>query len=383
MVLDRMNNQRDRTTLVLKMLCIVGFLCQGIARADPRGFLETIHHHNTLTSTVTENGDQDPAGVIVAPVSAGKIQKDDVLVTNNSDIKDMQGLAKTIVGYRPSTKTTYMFANLPRAYPECPGGIGLSAAITMLKTGWVIVGSAPSTDGTTTTKGPGCILVLDPNGKIAAAWSGPNINFELVDSRTSAILFATMSGFDVPPLSVVDPATGLPVVKNEGTVLRMELRIPEGGMPVLERQVVIGSGFAERADLDNFMLGPTGLALAPDKTLYVTDEINNSINAIPNAVTRSDSAGIGQMVTKGGLLSWPLGMVLSPQGHLLVCNGKDGRLVEVDPVARKQVYGQWINTNQQQSPPGNGNLFGIAMTPDGTGYYYVADDTDTLMLGSP
>jgi hypothetical protein len=89
------------------------------------------------------------------------------------------------------------------------------------------------------------------------------------------------------------------------------------------------------------------------------------------------------MVTKGGLLSWPLGMVLSPQGHLLVCNGKDGRLVEVDRVARKQVYGQWINTNQQQSPPGNGNLFGIAMTPDGTGYYYVADDTDTLMLGSP
>ena len=29
--------------------------------------------------------------------------------------------------------------------------------------------------------------------------------------------------------------------------------------------------------------------------------------------------------------------------------------------------------------PGNGDLFGIAMTPDGKGFYYVEDDVNTLM----
>ena len=32
--------------------------------------------------------------------------------------------------------------------------------------------------------------------------------------------------------------------------------------------------------------------------------------------------------------------------------------------------------------PGNGDLFGIAMTPDNKGFYYVMDDVNTLMRGS-
>jgi hypothetical protein len=54
--------------------------------------------------------------------------------------------------------------------------------------------------------------------------------------------------------------------------------------------------------------------------------------------------------------------------------------VEVDPVAGKQIYAQWINSDQAQSPPGNGDLFGIAMAPDNKGFYYVMDDVNTLML---
>jgi sugar lactone lactonase YvrE len=76
-------------------------------------------------------------------------------------------------------------------------------------------------------------------------------------------------------------------------------------------------------------------------------------------------------------------MAWSPEGHLLVCNGKDGRLVEVDPVAGKQIYAQWINSDQAQSPPGNGDLFGIAMTPDNRGFYYVMDDVNALMRAGP
>ena len=374
-----------RTTMMLVAVLVSG---AGLAQAqERRGFLETIHHHTTLDSTVTDNGDLNPYAVIVAPVSAGKVEKDDVLVDNFNNISNLQGTGTTIVGYRPGTRRSYLFTWLPQTIPQCPGGIGLTTAMTMLKTGWVIVGSTPSTDGTTATKGDGCLLVLDPNGKLVAAWSGPTINdpwgnMAVVDKGSTATLFVSMAGFGLQSPSVVDRATGQPVVLRKATVLRLELSVPEGKPPVLLSQTVVGDGFAHRADLDNFLLGPTGLALGPDDTLYVTDGLDNVITAIANASTRTGSGGTGRVVTKDGLLSWPLAMVWSPEGHLLVCNGKDGRLVEVDPVAGKQIYAQWINTDQAQSPPGNGDLFGIAMTPDGTGFYYVMDDVNTLMRGS-
>jgi sugar lactone lactonase YvrE len=265
--------------------------------------------------------------------------------------------------------------------------VGLTTAMTMLKSGWVIVGSTPSKDGTTATKGDGCVLVLDPQGQVVSVWSGPTINdpwgnMAVVDNGTTATLFISMAGFDLKGPRVTDPATSLPVVIRKATVLRLELSIPPGRPPVLLSQTVVGQGFASRADIDNFLLGPTGLALAPDHTLYVTDGLDNVITAIPDATTRADSAGTGRVVTRDGLLSWPLAMAWSPEGHLLVCNGKDGRLVEVDPVAGKQIYAQWINTDQAQSPPGNGDLFGIAMTPDKAGFYYVMDDVNTLVRGS-
>ena len=368
-------------------LALLALAAAGAARAAPQGFLETVHKHLTLASTVTDNGDLNPYAVVVAPVSAGKIQKDDVLVDNFNDVSNLQGAGTTIVDFNPTTKQTTLFAQIPQKLAQCPGGVGLSTAMTMLKSGWIIVGSTPSTDGTTKTKGDGCLLVLDPNGKLVATWAGPTINdpwgnMAVVDNGATATLFISMAGFDVPGPEVLDPATHYPLIVRKATVLRLELSIPEGKPPVLASQTVVGDGFAQRADRDNFLFGPTGLALSKDGTLYVTDGLDNAITAIPDAVTRTTSAGTGRLVTQGGLLQWPLAMAWSPEGHLLVCNGKNGQLVEVDPATGKQIYAQWIDSDQAQSPPGNGDLFGIAMTPDGTGFYYVEDDMNTLMRGA-
>jgi len=260
--------------------------------------------------------------------------------------------------------------------------------MTMLTSGWVIVGSTPSRDGTTATKGDGCLIVIDPQGQPVVAWSGAHIidpwgNMAVKDDGDHATLFISMAGEGLPSPRVIDPATKLPVVINKASVLRVRLKIPEGKPPEIVDETVVGDGFSQRADVDNFLLGPTGEALGPDGTLYVTDGLDNLIAAIPDALTRTDSAGTGRLVTKGGLLSWPLAMVITPQGHLLTCNGKDGRVVEIDPVAGKQIYAQWIDNDQAQSPPGNGDLFGLALTPDGTGFYYVEDDVNTLMKASP
>jgi len=358
------------------------------AFAEQKGLLETIHRHKFLTSTIPANGDVNPYAVIVAPVSIGSIEKDDVLVDNFNNISNLQGTGTTIVRYRPSTKETVLFAQVPQKLKDCPGGVGLSTAMTMLKSGWVIVGSMPSTDGTTRTKGDGCLLVFDANGHHVATWAGPTINgpwgnMATVDRGDSATLFISMAGFGVPSPDVLDPETHYPLIVHKATVLRLDLIVPEGKAPVLQSQTVVADGFSQRADLANFLLGPTGLALSADDTLYVTDGLDNEITAISNASTRTQSEGKGKLVTKDGLLAWPLAMVMTAQGHLIVCNGKNGQAVEIDPVAGKQIYAHWLNTNQAQSPPGNGNLFGIALAADGKSFYYVEDDINSLRLANP
>ena len=352
----------------------------------PKGFLENIHKHITLASTAIANGDLNPYALVVAPVSSGTIHKGDILISNFNDVSNLQGTGTTIVDYNPETKQTTLFAKLPKQVAQCPGGIGLTTAMTMLQSGWVIVGSTPSTDGTTKTKGPGCLLVLDSSGKVASTISGPTINdpwgnMAVIDNGATATLFVSNAGFDIPGPEVIDPETNFFKIFNTATVLRLTLAIPAGKVPTVKDQTVIASNLAARSDKDAFLVGPTGLTLAPDgKTLYVSDGINNRIIAIDDAPARKDSAGTGREIVKAGLLKRPLAMTLTPEGHLLVVNALNGQVVEIDPIAGKELYAQWIDNDQAQSPPGNGDLFGIAITPDGKGFYYVEDDMNTLML---
>jgi hypothetical protein len=48
-------------------------------------------------------------------------------------------------------------------------------------------------------------------------------------------------------------------------------------------------------------------------------------------------------------------------------------------VSGKQLAKKLIDGDQAQSPPGSGDLFGIAMAPDGKSFYYVEDDVNTLV----
>lgn len=347
--------------------------------AEPKGLLETLKRHSIVTSTVPANGDQNPYALITAPVSAGKVRQGDVLVDNFNDKNNLQGLGTTIVDYNPATKQLSLFAAIPRNLPQCPGGVGLTTAMTMLKSGWVIVGSLPSQDGTTKTKGQGCLIVLNSQGNIAGTITGPGINgpwgnMAVIDHGTTATLFVSNTGFDVGPPDGESP------VLNKATVLRIELSIPAEKPPVVTKQTVVGNGFGEQADKDVFIIGPTGLALGDDGVLYVSDALGNRIAAIPDAATRADSAGTGREVTKDGLLKRPLAMIMAPNGHLLVTNGLNGQVVEIDPKSGQQLYARWVDADKAQSPPGSGDLFGIAMAPSGDGFYYVEDETNMLVL---
>ncbi|WP_321886496.1 NHL repeat-containing protein [Paraburkholderia bannensis] len=379
-MIDRHIHTRARGLALAAAVSAVALLGSNVAHAGAKGFLETLHHNTTLINTVPENGDQNPYAIVVAPVSAGTVKAGDVLVDNFNNSTNLQGAGSTIVDFHPDTGQMTVFATIPRDLKECRGGVGLSTAMTMLKSGWVIVGSTPSNDGTTNTKGAGCLIVLDSNGKIASTISSPNINdpwgnMAVVDNGASATLFVSNAGFGVGGVSDEPP------VFKQATVLRLDLEIPEGKAPVVKSETVVGSGFGARADKGVFLVGPTGLALSSDhELLYVSDAIGNRIIEIERPMTREATAGVGREITADGLLHRPLALASAPNGHLLATNALNGQVVEIDPVAGKQIYARWIDTDKAQSPPGNGDLFGIAMTPTGDGFYFVQDDVNTLQL---
>ncbi|HEX7388669.1 MAG TPA: hypothetical protein VF286_01070 [Acidiphilium sp.] len=363
---------RTITTTAL-LACAIGL--GAAAPADP-SFLAGIHRHDLLASSIPANGDENPYALVVAPATSGDVKKGDVLFDNFNNRTNNQGTGTTIMQYDPTTKVTRLFADVPANLAACPGGVGLTTAMTMLKSGWVIVGSMPSKDGTTKTLGRGCLIVLDSAGKVVKTIASPEIdgpwgNMAAIDNGTKATLFISNIGFGMS-------APGQEVL-HKATILRLDLAIPAGLPPSVTGATVIGSGFGAKSDASAFAVGPTGLALAHDGTLYVSDSVGNRIVAIPDAATRTTSAGTGTLVTEGGLLKRPLALALAPNGDLLVTNALNGQVVEIDPRTGTQRGARWIDHDEAQTPPGNGDLFGIAMKPDGSGFYYVQDDTNTLM----
>jgi len=162
-----------------------------------------------------------------------------------------------------------------------------------------------------------------------------------------------------------------------GTVQRIFLIIPPGGLPYIFRTDRIGSGFAEHLDPAALVIGPTGVGLGPNGTLYVADTVANRIAAIPGAKFRLTDAGRGFTVTRNGHLNGPLGLVVAPGGDILTVNSGDGNLVETTPWGA-QIAVRALDVSG--SPPGAGALFGLAVKPFHRAVYFVDDATNTLAL---
>ena len=146
--------------------------------------------------------------------------------------------------------------------------------------------------------------------------------------------------------------------------------------PTLVASAVVASGLPERATRAELVIGPTGLAYESG-TLYVSNPLSNAIDAIGDAL--ATSGGTVSKLTSGRYLHGPLGMAIAPNGDLLVANGLNGDLVEITPSGR-QVAQKTVDPDPAQSPPGSGDLFGLAIAPGGRGVYFGKDDTNTLAL---
>ena len=127
-------------------------------------------------STVPGNGDVNPYGVAVVPRSIGRLVKGDILVSNFNNKANLQGTGTTIVQLSPSG-ARHLFASIAgRGTGRCPGGVGLTTALVVLRSGWVIVGSLPTKDGTPATARAGCLIVINANGQVVETFHGGPIN---------------------------------------------------------------------------------------------------------------------------------------------------------------------------------------------------------------
>ena len=337
-------------------------------------FIGRFSQLKTIASTVPANGDVNPYGVAVVRQSQGKLHRGDVLVSNFNNMANQQGTGTTIVEVSPSGHQT-LFARITKSHltGRCPGGIGLTTALAILRDGWVVVGSTPSKDGMVATSGPGCLIVLDSHGTVRETISGHGINGPWDMTTFSAGDFAEL--FVTNVLNGVVKANGR--VVHRGTVLRLLVRVHRTSPPDLLAVTKIGSGFFEQGSATAFVIGPTGLGLGEDGTLYVADTGKNRITGIPHAVTRRTSAGTGFVLTSGGKLNGPLGLAIAPNDDVLTVNANDGLIVETTPGGHQIASFALDNSG---SPPGSGALFGLAVAPHGSGVYYVDDATNVLRL---
>ncbi len=314
------------------------------------------------------DGDLNPYGVSVVPETIGRLVKGDVLVSNFNNGANKQGTGRTIVEISPAGNAT-TFARIQNV----PGGVGLTTALAVLPHGFVVVGDLPTSNGMSATARRGGLLVLDRQGSLVDDITGSNINGPWDLTASSFGNFGVLYVTNVLNGTV---AAGGAVV-HRGTIARVVLDLSHP-FPQVVSDTVIGSGFAERTDPAALVVGPTGVGLARDGTLYVADTVNSVIRAIPNADFRTTSAGTGRLVTATShALNGPLGLAIAPDGDIVTVNGGNGRAVETTP-GGIQVATRFLDSTG--TPPGNGALFGLAVAPRGDGLYFVDDDTNQLNL---
>jgi len=326
----------------------------------------------TIASTVPANGDVNPYGLVVIPVSHGSLVAGNLLISNFNDSQNLQGTGTTVMEISPSGRVSVFSQIAAHQIPgSCPGGIGLTTALAVSRSGFVFVGSLPTTNGMANTARAGCILVLNSLGQVVETFDGSLINgpwdMTETDDGTNVALFVTnvLNGTVAAHGNVV----------NGGTVVRLNVYAPAGSMPFLESLTVIGSGFSERTDPAALVIGPTGVGLSADGSkLYVADSLNNRIATISEPMTRSTTAGIGNTFTSGFSLNDPLGLTVAANGEILTVNGNNGYLVRTSANGSQLAR---VLLDDTGSPPGAGALFGLAPGPNGS-VYFVDDATNTL-----
>ncbi|MCX5543946.1 hypothetical protein M3A49_31455 [Paraburkholderia sp. CNPSo 3076] len=296
------------------------------------------------SSTVPSNGDVNPYGIAFVPFgvpSWSTLKPGDVVVSNFNAQSNLQGTGTTIVKLVPNGQPVTFFQG---------AHLGLTTALAVLRSGFVLVGNVPTTDGKNVTA-PGSLLVINPQGRVVK---------ELKDARL----------LDGPwDLTVIDGGQVVKVFVSDvlnGTVARIDLAIGENGVTELPSSTIVASGYLHRTDPAALVVGPTGLAYdGQHDVLYVASTGDNAVFAVYGAAGANHSGGVGRLIYQDNThLHGPLALALAPNGHLVTANGD---AVNADPqqpseIVEFTVEGQFVA--QMSVDPTAGSAFGLAFGMD-------------------
>ena len=315
----------------------------------------------SVVSTVPPNGDENPYGVAYVPTgfpSGGLLNPGDVLVSNFNNSANLQGEGGTIVRITQAGTRSVFYQGR---------GLGLTTALGVLRTGFVVVGNVPTQDGTINTIGQGSLIILDKLGR-------------LVSTLRSAIFLDgpwDLAIHEVGPFAQVYVSNVL-----SGTVSRIDLLLDKG-FSVLD-MAEIASGYDREPNAAALILGPTGLAYdANQDLLYVASTADNAVYAIPNASwTGADTKGV-LVYEDPAHLRGPLALILAPGGDLIAANGDavNANAMQPSEMVEFTPNGQFV-AQYSVDKTGEGGAFGLAFmrTPTGLQLAAVDDVTNTLKL---
>jgi hypothetical protein len=299
------------------------------------------------------NGSQNPYGLTVAPITAGKLTAGDLVICNFNSKYNQQGSGKSIVALHP------------------------------------VPGSSPIhiTQNATTL---GCdALALSPDDTIWAASMVANDN-PIISSNGKLLVNISGKPFSQPFGQIfAQPSSGPPAFyetnARTGTVVRINL----GSKFTFD---VIGKGFPRNRGVAGTELAPSGLEYdASIDTLYFVDGKNNTlvafknVSSIPNGGITATNNGMtftgpnasdARIVFAGKPLNGPISTALLPNGNLVVGNTLDPNGMNL--MVEVSTAGSILDVRNVDTGAA-GSIFGMVATGTSNSdtKVYFNDDNDT------
>ena len=306
----------------------------------------------TLGSTVDPtNGDQNPYGLAIAPLTAGFMTEGDLVICNFNDAANVQGNGTTIEVLHP-----------------VPGSMPTRLVQDNNLKGCAAVAVDPAGNTLATAFSADLVPKYDPNGTLISTlasgpWSGP-----------WGDAYAPAFGRGNPTFAVSNATSGTVVRASSSSPFKFDTII---------------TGFTLNAGhVPGMILGPAGLTydLTSD-TLFAVDSNKNRLLAFKgystlpaNAIALSGDSFTGpfassaRVVFSGAPLNGPLSAAELFNGDLIVANTADNNLVEISQSGALQA-------TQNLDPGAAGALFGLAVSGlnAGEAQIFFNDDNDNTV----
>lgn len=332
---------------------------------------------HSVGSVVAPNGDANPYGMAVVPLTSGKLVAGDLLVVDFNNKAGTAGGGTSILEVNPATGAKTTFASgLPVSGP-----VGI--AINPVNDG-VWVGDFGSGDGSSSN-----VLLISPAGSVLATFDSTTTSHPVSSGQQPTFNGVWGQGVSqmAGQVSFYYGTTGSGTTgTGGGEVWRIDPH-PTGtanGQPVNSTYVEVATGLGDNATQGGKALpvtaanaaGPQGFAYdAATGVLYVSDDANNTIYALPGAATATGPV-TPRVVLQGGALNVPENIVLDPAtGQLLVANAGNNTLIAVNPQTGAVTGSRVLDTGA------SGALFGLAAVKTSgprSAIFYDNDNTNTL-----